>query len=130
MKTMIPCVNDLFESENEVYFQQDEPLPHFHANVRNFLDRTFNQKWIGWRGSAIKFLLQSPDLTPLDFYLWGTLKNMVFWRNWKIRMNMPSVYFITNNPYSMSLCSMSLLGVYCGRRLTFWTCMGLRKFKE
>ena len=29
----------------------------------------------------------------------------------------------------MSPCSTSLLWVYCGRRWTFWTCTGLRKFK-
>ena len=39
-------------------------------------------------------------------------------------------YSISNNPDGMSLCSTSLLGVYCGRRWTFWTCTGLRKFKE
>ena len=33
-------------------------------------------------------------------------------------------YSIRNNPDGMSLCSTSLLGVYCGRRWTFWTCTG------
>ena len=40
---MILHLNDLFENENEVYFQQDGAPPHFRVNVRNFLDRTFNQ---------------------------------------------------------------------------------------
>ena len=39
-------------------------------------------------------------------------------------------YSISNNPDSLSLCSTSLLRVYCGRSWTFWTCTGLRKFKE
>ena len=43
--------------------------------MRNFLDRTFNQRWIGPRGSATEFLSRFPDLNPSDFYLWGTLKN-------------------------------------------------------
>ena len=34
-------------------------------------------------------------------------------------------YSISNNPDSMSLCLMSLLGVYCGRRWTFWACTSL-----
>ena len=38
-----------------------------------FLDRTFNRRWIGRRGSATEFLPRSPDLTPVNFYLWGTL---------------------------------------------------------
>ena len=39
-------------------------------------------------------------------------------------------YSTSNNPDGMSFCSTSLLGVYCCRRWTFWTCTGLRKFKE
>ena len=39
-------------------------------------------------------------------------------------------YSISNNPDGMSLCSTLLLAVYCGRRWTFSTSTGLRKFKE
>ena len=62
---MIPRINDLFENENEVYFQKDGASPHFHVTVRNFLDRTLNQRWIGRRGSAMDFPPRSPDLTLL-----------------------------------------------------------------
>ena len=67
-----------FKNENEVYFQQDGTPPHFHVNVRNFLDHTFNQRWIGRRESVTEFPHRSPDLTPLDFYFWGTLENTVY----------------------------------------------------
>ena len=30
------------------------------------------------RGNATDFPSRSPDLTPLDFYLWGILKNTVY----------------------------------------------------
>ena len=43
LEIMIPRLNDLSENENKVYFQQDGAPPHFHINVRNFLDRTFSQ---------------------------------------------------------------------------------------
>ena len=43
LELMIPRLNDIFENENEVYLQQDGAPPHFHVNVRNFLDRKFNQ---------------------------------------------------------------------------------------
>jgi len=36
-------------------------------------------RWIGRRG-AVEFPPRSPDLTPLDFYLWGTLKDVVYRR--------------------------------------------------
>ena len=73
---MIPRLNDLFENENEVYFQQDRASPHFHFNVRNFLDRTFNIDRI--KRTAMEFPPLFPDLIPLDFYLWGTLKNTAY----------------------------------------------------
>ena len=55
LEIMISRLNDLFENENEVYFQQHGALPHFHVNVRNFLDHTFNQRCIGRRGSSMEF---------------------------------------------------------------------------
>ncbi|PSN39835.1 hypothetical protein C0J52_19063, partial [Blattella germanica] len=35
--------------------------------------------WIGRRG-PIEFPPRSPDLTPMDFYLWGTVKDDVYRR--------------------------------------------------
>ena len=34
-------------------------------------------RWIGRRGT-IEWPARSPDLTPLDFFLWGYLKNKVY----------------------------------------------------
>ena len=34
LETMIPCLNDLFENENEVYFQEDGDTPHFVFGVK------------------------------------------------------------------------------------------------
>jgi hypothetical protein len=58
------------------YLQQDGAPPHYHRHVRAYLDETLPGRWIGRRG-AIKYPPRSPDLTPLDFYLWGTLKDEV-----------------------------------------------------
>lgn len=44
-------------------------------NLRQFLDTTFPE-WIGW-GSAVAWPPRSPDLTPLDFHLWGYFKDQV-----------------------------------------------------
>jgi hypothetical protein len=52
-------------------------LPHFGLQVRQYLDVIFQDKWIGRRG-AIEWPARSPDLTPLDFFLWGHLKNRVY----------------------------------------------------
>ena len=130
---MIPRLN-LFENENEVYFQKDGAPPHFHVNVRNFLNSTFYHWWIGQRGSSMEFLPRSSDLTLLNFYIWGTLKNSVHHKttntggtersDWTYQW-----YSISNNPDHMLLCLTSLLGVYCGRRWTFehvWASGSLR----
>ena len=50
---------------------------HYHRDVRAFLDENLQGHWIGRRGT-FEFPPRSPDLTPLDFYLWGTLKNVVY----------------------------------------------------
>ncbi|KAJ4446968.1 hypothetical protein ANN_13670 [Periplaneta americana] len=71
-------LNDLFQNENWFYFQQDGTPAHFHVNVRNFLDRTLNQRWIGRRESAAEFPSRSPDLTSPDLHLWRALKNTVY----------------------------------------------------
>jgi hypothetical protein len=56
---------------------QDGALSHYHRHVRAYLDDTPPGRWIGRRG-AIEYPPRSLDLTPLDFYLWGTLKDEVY----------------------------------------------------
>ncbi|KAJ4449827.1 hypothetical protein ANN_01233 [Periplaneta americana] len=45
--------------------------------ARRYLDRRFPDRWIG-RGGPIAWPPRSPDLNPLDFYLWGHLKSLVY----------------------------------------------------
>ena len=59
------------------FFQQDGAPPHYGCQVRAFLDEQFPGKWIGRRG-PVEWPPRSPDLTPLDFYLWGHLKAIVY----------------------------------------------------
>jgi hypothetical protein len=47
--------------------------------VRAYLDENLPGQWIGRRG-AVEFPPRSPDLTPLDLHLWGTLKDVVYHR--------------------------------------------------
>lgn len=62
------------------WFQQDGAPPHFSRAVRDFLSRTFPNRWIGRRGE-IEWPPRSPDLTPLDFFFWGFLKSRVYATN-------------------------------------------------
>jgi len=60
-----------------IIFQQDGAPAHFPKFVRTWLDNLFNNRWIG-RGGPISWAPRSPDLTPLDFFLWGYLKTNVY----------------------------------------------------
>jgi len=42
-----------------------------------FLDATFPNRWIG-RDGPTPWPPRSPDITPLDFFLWGYVKDKVF----------------------------------------------------
>lgn len=64
-------------SYDRTWFQQDGAAAHYGRNVRNFLDGEFFDRWIGRRGT-IEWPARSPDLTPLDFFLWGYLKGQVY----------------------------------------------------
>ena len=60
-----------------VIFQQDGAPPHFALTVQDFLNGIFPNRWIG-RGSQRLWASRSPDLTPLDFFVWGFIKSKVY----------------------------------------------------
>lgn len=60
-----------------VIFQQDGAPPHWTLFVRESLDETFPDSWIG-RGGPIRWPPRSPDITPCDFFVWGFVKDQVY----------------------------------------------------
>ena len=60
-----------------VIFQKDGATPHWVSRVLRFLDATFPNRWIG-RDSPTPCPPRSPGITPLDFFLWGYVKDKVF----------------------------------------------------
>jgi hypothetical protein len=74
------AVPQLEQKGAEVIFQHDAASSHYSATVREFLDATFPQRRIG-RGGWLPWLPWPPrslDLTPLDFYFWGYIKQCVY----------------------------------------------------
>lgn len=61
----------------DMFFQHDGCPAHYSVAVRTFLNQTYPNKWIG-RGSLFNWPARSPDLSCLDFYLWGRIKDLVF----------------------------------------------------
>lgn len=76
--SVVERARDMFVDDN-FYFQQDGAPPHYHREVTSFLHENFPNRWIGRRGS-VEYPPRSPDLTPLDFFLWGYLKDKVYGR--------------------------------------------------
>ncbi|KAL4130658.1 hypothetical protein QTP88_008071 [Uroleucon formosanum] len=60
-----------------LFFQQDGAPAHNAIIVRQYLNDQFGNNWMGTNGS-IPWPARSPDLTPLDFFLWGHLKTVVY----------------------------------------------------
>jgi len=70
---------ETFEQEivSRVIFMQDGAPPHFSCFVTDVLNGRFPDAWIG-RGGPMSWPPRSPDLSPLDIFLWGYIKNIVY----------------------------------------------------
>lgn len=62
---------------HECWFQMDGAPAHYGINVREWCNAHFPGRWIGRLGS-INWPPRSPDLTVLDFFIWGYLKDQVY----------------------------------------------------
>lgn len=60
----------------QIIYQADGAPPHFTREVRQHIDDEFPM-WIG-RGGTVAWPPRSPDLTPIDYYVWGFLKAKVY----------------------------------------------------
>lgn len=60
-----------------MWLQLDGAPAHFELRARECLNRSYPNKWIG-RGGPENWPARSPDLTCLDFFLWGYIKNIVY----------------------------------------------------
>ena len=75
-------LNDMLDNVSlaefrRAWFQHDGAPPHVTRPVRERLTELFDDRWIGRLGPHA-WPARSPDLTPLDFFLWGYVKERVF----------------------------------------------------
>lgn len=75
---VLPAVENLplLEYTRAVY-QHDGAPPHNATIISEFLEREFDGNWIGNNG-PYNWPPRSPDITPMDFFLWGTIKDRVY----------------------------------------------------
>jgi len=60
-----------------MWYQHDGCPAHYGCRVIATLNEIFPNRRIG-RGEPISWATRSPDITPLDFFLWGILKNIIY----------------------------------------------------
>jgi hypothetical protein len=46
-------------------------------HVREYLNKSFPNRWLN-RGGPVAWPPRSPDLTHLNYYLWGHMKTLVY----------------------------------------------------
>lgn len=59
------------------WFQQDGAPAHNSRAVIQYLNRRFGNRWIGTHG-PVRWPPRSPGFNPLDYFLWGLIKNKVY----------------------------------------------------
>jgi len=96
-----------------MYFQHDGAPPHYTRHVREYLNEPFSNRWLG-RGGPLAWPPRSSDLTPLDYYLWGHMKTLVYEIKVESRAALPDRIFaaakhIRNYPVNDASATHSLL---------------------
>ena len=62
---------------SEYYYQQDGATPHCTRDCLEFLKEKFNGRVIS-RGTENPWPAHSPDLSPLDYWFWGQMQQIVY----------------------------------------------------
>jgi hypothetical protein len=60
-----------------MWYMRDGAPAHFSRDVRDVLNNTYNDRWTDSEGPTAR-PTRSPDLNPLDFYMWKHLKFLVY----------------------------------------------------
>jgi hypothetical protein len=76
---IVPAIRAVFPNDqfNSLWFQQDGCPAHNTRDVQTYLTETFGEKVISNNG-PVRWPARSPDITPLDTYLWGYAKNEIY----------------------------------------------------
>lgn len=67
------------ELRRTMVLQNDGAPCHYATQVRNYLNEAYPNRWIG-RGGPISWPPRSPDLNPMDFFIWGYFKEIAYAR--------------------------------------------------
>lgn len=70
-----------------MWLQQDGAPAHFTRAFQTILNHAYPERWIG-RGGPVNWPPRSPDMIPLDFFIWGYVKGLVYREPATTRENM------------------------------------------
>lgn len=65
------------EVHRNLFYQHDGAPPHGGYLIDNFLQNIFDDRWIANNGPFL-WPPRSPDLSVLDFFIWGAIKDRVY----------------------------------------------------
>jgi hypothetical protein len=76
---MCPEIFNLWAIEERMWYVRDgvPAAAHFSGAVWDVHNNIYRDRWIG-KGGHSAWPPRSPDLNPLDFYLWGNVKCLVY----------------------------------------------------
>lgn len=63
----------------QIWYQHDGAGAHNTNFINQLLEAHFGDQWIANNGPH-RWPARSPDITPLDFFIWGHIKNQVYAR--------------------------------------------------
>jgi DDE superfamily endonuclease len=78
----VPAVEQWQENDEIIFMEDGAPYHSWSIEVRQWLNENFEDRWMGRGGRSdpppYSWPPYSPDLTPLDFFLWGYVKSKVY----------------------------------------------------
>ena len=69
--------NVRLQARQRLWYQHDGAPAHFALDVREYLNNVFPNRWIG-KGGTVQWPPHSADLTPMNFFIWGEMKCLVY----------------------------------------------------
>lgn len=78
LKKFVESLRPLTSSIDHPIFIHDDSKIHANSDVTNYLEKQFPHHWIGTGSSYGVWPHHSPDLTPINYFLWGYLKSRAF----------------------------------------------------
>jgi hypothetical protein len=67
----------VFIVSGQMYFHHDGAESPYTQHVKQYLQKCFLDHWLG-HGGLLAWPPRSPDLTLLNYYLWGHMKTFVY----------------------------------------------------